>query len=320
MNIDPINHSTICSLIPAILGFVPTDSIVVVHLHSPEGHPEVRLIARIDLDSPPQLIAEHLDAMQMKPHHGEAVILVVVTPADNSKAAGDQLAAVSKLIADRGVAVISRLHTEQLAEAGHWNDVDTGQSGPIDCYRDTALAAAMAVQGRGVMTSRDAIAAEFDTDEPAPAPEAFTDPDEFTTQILLRYYAVLAGEATPTPQLVADFGGAITDTVHLRDALLVISLEDTSRAAVLWTHFARQLRGPARIEALSLAAACYYAADDGVRAGLALQAAHRTARDNTLPVTRLVLLIEAALDAAIPPETFRNTLRNITVSPPPAGT
>ena len=70
------------------------------------------------------------------------------------------------------------------------------------------------------------------------------------------------------------------------------------------------------MEALALAAACFYAGDDAVRTGIALDAAHGTAVAAGLPDTKLALLLDTAVQTAVPPAKIRQLFASIAAMPP----
>lgn len=98
-------------------------------------------------------------------------------------------------------------------------------------------------------------------------------------------------------------GILITDHPALRDAMLHLALDHERAATNLWTHSARQLRGRARAEALTIAAACHCLINDSVRASIALDVLLTEATDtgDEPPILATMLLdaLSSGVDAAI---------------------
>jgi hypothetical protein len=243
-----------------------------------------------------------------------SVLLVAIDDSENKALAGAHLDALQRHFTARGVAVIKRLHTTRI-DAGHtWTDIDTGETGTTVDYRTSEIGLHMAVEhGRVVRNSRDDIAAEFAPTEQAPAPE--TGNAEFVTQTIVGVSTAFEDPATLTPQLAANAGLLLTEKT-IRDALLIVSTERPESGAAVWTNLARQLRGQSRIEALALAAACFYCGGDTVRTSVALQAAHDTAVAVGQPDTNLVTLLDTAVQSALPPGKLRQFFAQFAAKPP----
>ncbi len=311
----PINAAAVLAAIAPVLGFTPTNSLVIIQALGNEFH----MMARYDLTGSTDELPGIIDHFRLDPDIEHRFLLVAVCGEAFDHIAGEHLDALASAIIDRGYPIAARLHTRQLDTAGTWTNIDTGESGPTRSYRDSVLAAHMAYEtGRPVASSRADIEREFDQREPAPAIHHRCD-RELVTATMLRIYAVLAGQATVTTSLAAQAGVLITESVHLRDALLGISAEHLPVAAGMWTQIASHLRAAARIEALALAAACNYANNDGVRAGIAIDVAHTEAEDTGTETGNLIGLLEVSLDAAIPPVEIRKILAGINTQPPAIG-
>lgn len=316
MRINLTSNTDVVAAIPALLGFVPTNSIVAIVLDDHGDSITVYCGARYDIDAPLDVAAQFADVLPLQDDDGphRPVLLVAVADVDHQRHASAHLDAVARRVIARGARVVKRLHTPRI-DAGHtWTDVDTGDTGTTTDYRLSDHALQMAVEhGQTVRASREDIAAEFHPGAPAPAPEITAD---LVTHTILGVYAALNDPDGLTPQLAANAGHLITSSVTHRDALLVVSTTRPEAGATVWTRLARQLRDQARIEALALAAACFYVSSDAIRTGIALEAAHSTAEAAGLPDTTLVLLLETALQNAISPEKIRQVFATIAAKPP----
>ncbi|OPX08361.1 DUF4192 domain-containing protein [Mycobacterium sp. AT1] len=319
MRINLTSNTDVVNLIPALLGFVPTNSIVAIVLDDHGDSFTVYCGARYDSDATLDVAAQFADVLPLQDADGphRPVLLVAVADVDHQRHASAHLDAVTHHVTARGATVVKRLHTPHL-EAGHtWTDVDTGQTGTTADYRTSEVALQMAVEhGRTVEATRETIAAEFAPGDPAPEAEITDDTADLVTQAILGVYAALNDPDGLTPQLVANAGHLITASVTHRDALLVVSTTRPEGGATVWTRMARQLRGPARIEALTIAAACFYVGHDTVRTSIALEAAHDTAVAAGLDDTNLVLLLDTAVQTAVPPTKIRQLFATIAANPP----
>jgi Domain of unknown function (DUF4192) len=319
MRINLCSNSQIIALTPALFGFFATNSIVAIVFDDLGNRRTVHMSARYDSAAPLQAAADTADALPLRQDDGthRRVLLIAIADSEHQGHAGDHLDALQRHITARGAAVIKRLHTPRI-DAGHtWTDIDTGDTGTTVDYRTSEVGLQMAVEhGRIVHATRDDIAAEFAPTEEAPAPDTETDTGEFITDTVVGMSTAFEDPATITPQLAANTGLLITANVKHRDALLIVSTAHPQAGASVWTYLARQLRGHARIEALALAAACFYCGDDAVRAGVALGAAHDTAAAAGLPDTTLVTLLATAVQAAVPPTKLRQLFAQLAAKPP----
>ena len=321
MRINLSSNTDILAATPALVGFVPTNSIVAIVLDNIGDRRTVHVSARYDVAAPLDVTAQLANTLPLQQPNGDMriVILIAITDTADLKHAGDHLEAAQRHITARGASILKRLHTPNL-DAGHtWTDIDTGDTGTTVDYRTSEVGLLMAVEhGRMVRATRDDIAAEFAPTDQAPAPDIDTDTDtaEFISQTARDMSAAFENPTALTPQLAANVGLLITTSVTHRDALLIVSTEHPHTGATVWTHLARQLRGRARIEALALAAACFYCSDDTVRAGVALEAAHATAVAAGLPDTTLARLLDTAVQAAVPPTKLREVFARLAAKPP----
>lgn len=316
MNLNLRSTSSVLSSIPVLLGFIPTNSIVVIHLQRPDGQYLVRVAARYDVEELPARAEGVVTRLPLGgPNLVEAAILVAVVEADHDTVAMAHLDALRQHLTSRGVAVLQRLHTRSLELINEWVDVDTGQTGHTESYRDSELAAWAAVEhGRTVSAGRAALAEEFDELTAAPPVSPVADAAQFVIDTVEDLYDAIANPGRVTAALAARLGHVITESVALRDVLMAASAETPSGATV-WTHVARQLRGSARVEALCVAAACHYAGGDAVRAGIAIDAVHDTARREGLDTTELTRLLDSTVQAGVDPHLVRQLLAKITSAP-----
>jgi hypothetical protein len=314
-----IKLSTVADLLGTItpmLGFVPTDSIVVYLLRTRDTETVIVSIARIDADSPIDTTAATIRDLNL-PAMGVNAVMIAAICEHNDPHAWDLISSLNEAITHAGATVLRRLHTAQVEHPGQWTDIDTGATGATYGYRDSITAASYVRQGRVITGRREHIEHEFEPADPAP-PVEVGDHAQLVTNTFTHIAQALAGLRRITPTLAAHTGIVLTESKHLRDQLLILGSEEPHLGAELWTTIARHLRGPARIEALTLAAITHYAASDAVRAGIALDAARDTATESHSPLGELSQLVHGAIRSGISPQQMRDLLANITAPPPPA--
>ncbi|MCX2715229.1 DUF4192 domain-containing protein [Mycolicibacterium sp. J2] len=318
MRINLSSNTDILAATPALVGFAPTNSIVAIVLDNTGDRRTVHVSARYDITESLDVTAHLANTLPLQQPNGDMriVILIAITDTDDLKQAGDHLDAAQRHLTARGASILKRLHTAALEAGNTWTDIDTGETGTTVDHRTSEAALLMAVAGHSVRATRDDIAAEFAPTEQAPTPDIDTDTAEFIAHTVRGMSAAFEDPTALTPQLAANVGLLITTNVAHRDALLIASTEHPHIGATVWTHLARQLRGRARIEALALAAACFYCSSDTVRTGVALEAAHDTAVAAGLPDTTLVLLLDTAVQAAVPPTKLREVFARLATKPP----
>jgi hypothetical protein len=315
MDLKIRNNADIVANIAPLLGFVPTNSIVIYLLHTGPDEIAVRALARLDAALPDTTVAEAIDDIHLDPDQVNAVYLVAVCAEWLDHHAAELLDTITAAITGTGIRVLKRLHTRQVERAGEWNDIDTGQSGPTYAYRDSIAAAEIVHSGTVINASRADLEHEFDVTDPAP-PIEVGDHAELVITTFMHISQALAGQRQITPALAAQAGILITESKNLRDGLLAITGEQPRHGARLWTTIAAQLRAAPRVEALVLAAFTHYAAGDAIRAGIALDAACDTAIEHACPFSQLAQLLYGALRAGLPPQRIRDVLANIDTTPP----
>ncbi|MDA2893378.1 DUF4192 family protein [Mycolicibacterium sp. BiH015] len=205
-----------------------------------------------------------------------------------------------------GILVHRTLTTATVTDAGHWLDADTGEHGPTMPYTDSAATALGVLQGRVIAASRADMADEFALAELAPQLD-IDDLPSLVANTTAELHHVITENEYPSTQLGARTALSVTAHVGLRDSFLRLGAYHELAAARTWTLIAAHHRGHARTELLAMAALTYYAAQDTVRAGLALQHA-RQALDDDAELPTLALLTQQALQTALPPNRIRTLL------------
>lgn len=336
----PLDGGDLVAAIPHLLGFHPTDSLVLITLVDAED-PHIGAVLRIDL--PPERhrapVAAHL-AELAKSHGAERVIAVVV---------GGSGSPPDALPHRRLVAELARSFTRAEVPIGHavwvseierdlrwWCYDHRGCAGQVPDPDTSALGVGMLVRGAVKYASREALAATLAPDPPnllerretlidaraggaLPdksvvdkavalfAVESPADPIDKYDDIVLDMYHVHAPPAADLPPLdeavLVELAVALYDS-DVRGYCQLLALTPKALAAErLWTYLIRALPTPDRAEPACFLAVSAYLRGNGSLARVALDTALHACPGHTLAG-----LLTAALDGAMTPRELRTIL------------
>lgn len=309
------NHpGRLIAAVPAVLGFVPEQSLVLVTVE----RGGLGAVLRVDLSDG---LAASIDdlAKVAAAAAPDAVIAVIVDECGAdcepcNDAHRELVARLDTALAGRGIDLLDAHVVDRVATGGRWHSVDGCAGGPVDDPSASPLAAAAVLDGRRLYRSRAELEAVLDAD-PA-CGEALLDMIRRREQSRCapRPEAVLRGEIEdtitaarrlgdgrrPDDAQMAAMACALTDP-SVRDALYALAIgQDAGLAETLWALLSRTLPPPWRIEALVLLAFSAYARGDGPLAGVALDAALRLD-----PRHRMAGMLDQALRSGMRPEQIR---------------
>jgi hypothetical protein len=305
--------------LPAVLGFVPEKSLVLVALE--EGR--MGAVMRADLSGD---LVDNLDRLaELASTSGADAVVAVIVDEDGARCpmcAADHRQmcdALKSALDDLGVGLYSTHVVDRVEVGGRWHCADgCGTGGPVEDPSASPLAAAAVLDGRRLYPRRADLHAVI-----APVDEAIArrlidpirehasmrkahwqaDPDErgrrdveTAIDLALRVFE----GATPSDAELADIACGLTD-VAVRDTLYALAVgEEAAAAEALWALLARILPDPWRVEALVLLAFSAYARGDGPLAGISLEAALRSD-----PEHRMAGMLDTALQSGMRPEQIR---------------
>jgi hypothetical protein len=280
----------VVAAVPVLLGFHPTDSLVLIFLEDTR----IGLTVRVDLCERGQAQAYALDLAARLLVRGDdgadGVLLITVGP----DARTDVIDAVAEALAARGVTVRAKIWAQGTTAGSRYTCVDGCHDGYLPDPRTTDLGLATSVDsGRTVQASREAIAESM-----APTVDA---------QTMARRLNLIKNEAGMTPDVAAiHVCDALSDVhngrLHLDDwrvaALarslmtpkvpdLVIGWALTSSlddAHELWLALTREFPAPCRADAAALLALTAMVKGDGAVADAALAVAEEAAPGHVLTV------------------------------------
>jgi hypothetical protein len=314
------NLSELVAGIPYVLGFPPTDSLVLLTFRR---SPDLALstTVRVNLPKPEHvsLVADELAAAVTRSDVATAIAVVV---ADNAPEHHDLIELLRKTLADKEILLTHASWVRQVAHGELWQCYDDPLcTGVVPDPQSSALAAAAAVAGDMVCPSREAVAAHLAPDsEEALARRknllnAYRGSEtrrytELELQVDLETLSHALDEAACSfdPPTLSDY-----QMVRLARALSQPRVKDECFALVLsnkpepaerlWTVMVRGLPVPERAEPAFLLAISAYLRGAGVLAALALEI---VVESN--PTHAMAFLLDRALRKGVPPKVLRTMI------------
>ena len=311
--------------VPAMLGFYPTDSLVLILLATIPGHTDVQatVAARLDLDLPDDLLTEaagQLVEFALTHHTAEVLALVVDSTAQPHRPSGPRLRTLDiaeRALTDHYITVRRAWHTRTIAAGSPWWSLrDPSETGTIPDPANSEIARAHARAQRPIRSSRDALTAMVAVDQavvdrvreildatlcaprhnPPDALAADTDDRVAVESILARIDQIATG-APPTPADLAAVAVALRNSTVRSCVCGLVSTARAQAAQQLWALLTRSLPDPDRADAAVLLAFSAYHAGEGVLADIAATTALHSDPEHT--VAHLLL---TSLRSGTPPQ------------------
>jgi len=305
--------------LPAVLGFVPENSLVLVSL----DHGELGSVLRVDLSEELVDRVGHLAEVAAAAAPEAAIAVIVDADGAHCPQCNEDYRHLSTVLTEalsRHDIVLWAAHVvDRVALGGRWHCVDgCGSAGTVDDPSASPLAAAAVLDGRRLYPRRADLQAVIAVDERAQraelavavtqlaaAREAAQEADPAgcsrrDVEHAMAAAARVAGGQSLSDAELAQLGCALRDA-QVRDILYALAVgESAGQAESLWAALARALPLPWRVEALVLLAFSAYARGDGPLAGVSLDAALRCAPDH-----RMAGMLDTALQSGLRPEQIR---------------
>jgi len=301
--------------LPAVLGFVPEKSLVLVTVDGGE----MGCVMRVDLSEDlPHSLAHIADvAAAAKP---DSAIAVVIDEdgfgcrmcSDEYRELADDL---TTALANRGIELLAAHVVDRVAAGGRWHCADgCGNAGTVEDPSASPLAMAAVLDGRRLYARRAELQEVIEVADPSRAAvlaqvigndaEAAERPDEAAradVEAAIAAAARVAAGVDLDDDEVARLALALTD-LRVRDTLYGLAIGvNAGQAEGLWALLSRTLPEPWRVEALVLLAFSAYARGDGPLAGVSLEAALRVD-----PTHRMAGMLDTALQSGLRPEKIRD--------------
>jgi len=305
--------------LPAVLGFVPENSLVLVSL----GGGELGSVMRVDLSEELVNRVGHLAEVAAAAEPDAAIAVIVDADGAHCPSCNEEYRqlcdVLTEALSQNDIELWAAHVVDRVALGGRWHCVDgCGSSGPVDDPSASPLAAAAVLDGRRLYPRRADLQAVIAVDDPAHSAELT---DAVRQQAARRRAAhranpgrctrgdvenamaaasrVASGQSLSEAEL-AKLGCALSD-VQVRDILYALAVgENAGEVESLWALLARTLPPPWRVEALVLLAFSAYARGDGPLAGVSLEAALRCE-----PNHRMAGMLDTALQSGLRPEDIR---------------
>ncbi|WP_422748035.1 DUF4192 domain-containing protein [Mycobacterium sp. WMMD1722] len=293
--------------LPAVLGFVPERSLVLLTVDCGE----LGCVLRIDLPDPPAQMTRdlaHLAEVAATAQPDAAIAVVVDAGGGDHCDLTDDLA---ELLAIHGIELLDAHVVDRVAEGGRWWCADgCGRGGLIDDPSASPMAMAAVLDGRRLYPRRADLEAVIAVDSRRAAalhkvmgpPTGLESAREARAAVedAVALAARVAGGQAITDVEAARVGAALRD-VRVRDTLFALAVGvEAGSAEALWATLARLLPTPWRTEAQVLLAFSAYSRGDGPLAGVALEAALRAA-----PEHRMAGMLDQALQSGMRPDRIR---------------
>lgn len=306
---------SLIAAVPAVLGFVPEDSLVLVTVE----RGQLGCVMRADLaDDLLESIERMADVASASSPDGAIAVIVDAEGAACRACADDhrRLAdALFEVLADRGIELLAAHVVDKLVAGGRWRCADGCLAeGTIEDPGSSPMAVAAVLDGRRLYTSRAELQDVIAVADPKRAAalrlqmESADDDDAARTDAQARedvehaldLVRLLAEGRDPAEADLAALGRALTDP-RVRDTLYALAVgRDADHAEALWALLARTLPDPWRMEALVLLGFSAYSRGDGPLAGISLEAALRSDENH-----RMATMLDQALQTGMRPDQIR---------------
>jgi Domain of unknown function (DUF4192) len=302
--------------LPAVLGFVPEKSLVLVTV----DRGEMGCVMRVDLSNELVDSLAHVADVAAAARPDSAIAVLIDEEGANCRMCNDEhrelAGLLTTVLADRGIELLAAHVVDRVAAGGRWHCADgCGNAGTVDDPSASPLAAAAVLDGRRLYARRaelqevievidpartDALAEVIDGGKPGQA-ERQSDAARADIEAAIAAAARVADAAELGDDELARLAWALTD-IRVRDTLYALAVgENAGQAESLWAVLSRTLPEPWRVEALVLLAFSAYARGDGPLAGVSLEAALRGD-----PTHRMAGMLDTALQSGMRPEQIRD--------------
>jgi hypothetical protein len=302
--------------LPAVLGFVPEKSLVLVTV----DRGEMGCVMRVDLSNELVDSLAHVAEVAAAARPDSAIAVLIDEEGANCRMCNDEhrelAGLLTTVLADRGIELLAAHVVDRVAAGGRWHCADgCGNAGTVDDPTASPLAAAAVLDGRRLYARRaelqevidvidpartDALAEVIDGVKPGQA-ERQDDAARADIEATIAAAARVADAAQLGDDELARLAWALTD-IRVRDTLYALAVgENAEQAESLWAVLSRTLPEPWRVEALVLLAFSAYARGDGPLAGVSLEAALRGD-----PTHRMAGMLDTALQSGMRPEQIRD--------------
>jgi len=302
--------SDLINSLPALVGYVPAGAIILITTGPDTDVLDVQFAITAAAQITTTQAANLPELCGLNAQNTPGAVLVAVCGDWLADHVRDVLDHLRDALTSLGITVRQRITTTTLEVTRPWTDIDTDETGMHVAYTDSLATAQAVAAGTRIAPTRHSVVREFDELDPAAPPLAVTDDPIVTIQTCERIAEAISGELMPPLALIAQAAQLITTNESLRDVMVLLGLDHPAQAAQLWTAMAAHMRGRARIEALTIAAALYYSGRDALRATVALEVADQLGVELDIALPKLGQMLTIALARAISPDEVITILRS----------
>jgi len=311
--------SQLIAALPAVLGFVPEKSVVLVTIE----HGELGCVMRADLSDDVLGAALQMVEVAAASEPERAVMVIVDEEGASCRMCNDEHRELSDAVAEalgaRGIVLWAVHVVDRIAAGGRWHCVDgCGSQGTVDDPASSPLAAAAVLDGRRLYANRAELLDVITGTDPERADRLGQLIDGAShaggrrsdaaarrdVEHAMAAAADLAEGRLVTDDDIARLACALTDP-RVRDTLYALAVGSTGeQVEALWALLARVLPANWRTEVLVLLAFSAYARGDGPLAGVSLLEALRGNPDH-----KMARMLDQALQTGMRPEQIRELAR-----------
>jgi hypothetical protein len=302
--------------LPAVLGFVPEKSLVLVTV----DRGEMGCVMRVDLSEELPHSLAHIAEVAAAAKPDSAIAVVIDEDGFGCRMCNDEYRdladGLTTALANRGIELLAAHVVDRVAAGGRWRCADgCGNAGTVEDPSASPLAVAAVLDGRRLYARRAELQDVIEVADPTRTDllaeligdgieDATERPDKAARadiEAAIAAAARVADAVEPGDDELARLALALTD-LRVRDTLYALAVgENAGQAEGLWALLSRTLPEPWRVEALVLLAFSAYARGDGPLAGVSLEAALRVD-----PTHRMAGMLDTALQSGLRPEKIRD--------------
>ena len=302
--------------LPAVLGFVPEKSLVLVTV----DRGEMGCVMRVDLSDELRHSLAHIAEMAAAAKPDSAIAVIVDETGASCRMCNDEYReladGLTTALADQGIELLAAHVVDRVAAGALWHCADgCGNAGTVEDPSASPLAVAAVLDGRRLYARRAELLEVIEVADPlrtellgevigtctegaAERPDAAARAD---VEAAIAAAARVAEAGDLGDDQLARLALAMTD-LRVRDTLYALAVgQGSDQAEGLWALLSRTLPEPWRVEALVLLAFSAYARGDGPLAGVSLEAALRAD-----PTHRMAGMLDTALQSGLRPEKIRD--------------
>lgn len=307
--------AVLIAALPAVLGFVPEKSLVLVTV----DRGEMGCVMRVDLSDELLYSVGHIADVAAAAKPDAAIAVVIDEDGADCRMCNDEYRELATVLTDslaeRGIELLAAHVVDRVAAGGRWHCVDgCGNAGTVNDPSASPLAMAAVLDGRRLYTRRAELQQVIEVSDPARRaaladvigdrePAGAERPDSQARGDIEDAIAAAAGVVDGrdlSDDQLARLAWALKD-LRVRDTLYALAVgENAGQAESLWAVLSRTLPDPWRVEALVLLAFSAYVRGDGPLAGVSLEAALRCD-----PTHRMAGMLDTALQSGMRPEQIR---------------